>query len=405
MDRTPFGAVPLELAWLMLRHTGPTSLTLRLVSKATRVIVDAVYHRMRAGRITLRAQEDPPGRDAVLARLHAARRLVGGPAVVAVECSSGPFPSPQHIDALVAYIGAHPSDTVELSTAMAASAASRTLEAPVPQCLARLGSAVTRVTLTGPYVPPIRKRQVRVLFGLLPATLHGLRVYECGLDRTDSAALAAALAILADLRCLDLGRNYIDFRAIAPPLAAMRELRELDLTRTVVDQTLLVGVLTTTRQLEKLVLHGSIRIGLTARLATELFAMPRLRLLRVSRCGVAFETVCAAASATSPMEELDLSENHIFKSLGYRSLRTLFMRLPRLTTLRMQQDLYYDVDTLLSALHALPGAHARELHLSAPEMDSVGGAGADRRARRRAERPMLSTPGLAIAWHSPLDYV
>ena len=106
--------------------------------------------------------------------------------------------------------------------------------------------------------------------------------------------------------------------------------------------------------------------------------MPRLKSLRVSRCGVAFETVCAAARATSPMEELDLSENHIFKSIDYHSLRTLFARLPRLTALHMQQDLYYDVEMLLSTLPYAPPY--MELHLS---LDG------------RAERP----PGLALVWH------
>ena len=410
--KTPFGAVPTELAWLVLRHTGPTSLALRLVSKATRAVVDAVYHkfqRMRAGRITIRSHSDDGStqecsRDAMLARLHAVRRLVG-PAVASVECSSCddvPFPGTHHVDALVAYIGAHPTDTVELSIGMMPPRTRRrTLEAPVPQCLAELKGAVTRVTLTGPYVPHLRKWQVRAILRLVPPTLHCLRMYECGLDRTDSAALAAALARLVDLRHLDLARNYIDFRAIAPPLAAMRELRELDLTRSVVDETLLTGVLKTTRQLETLGLHGSLRTGLTAGLAIELFAMPRLRSLRVSRCGVALETVCAAAVASSPMEMLDLSENHIFKSIDYASLRTLFTRLPRLTTLHVQQDLYYDVDLLLSTL--LPDGTAREVHLSDPEMDTSVSVD-DPRTDRRAERPVLRTPGLALVWHSPLDY-
>jgi hypothetical protein len=127
--KTPFGAVPSELAWLVLRHTGPTSLALRLVSKATRAVVDAVYHkfqRVRAGRITLRSHSDGStqecSRDAMLARLHAVRRLVG-PAVVSVECSSSydetrrmvTFPGTHHVDALVAYVRAHPTDTVEVS--------------------------------------------------------------------------------------------------------------------------------------------------------------------------------------------------------------------------------------------------------------------------------------------------
>ena len=407
---TPFGAVPVELAWLMLRHTGPrASLALRRVSKATRAIVDAVYRRMSAGRITLLSANPATQGDtqaSVLARLHAVRRLVG-PAVVTVECAYElPFPAPHHVDALVAYIGAHPTDTVELSVASRPQLCRRTLDEPdepVAQCLVALKGAVTRVAFTGPY---IRKRHMRATLGLLPATLHGLRMYECALDRTDSAALAAALARLVDLRDLDLARNYIDFRAIAPPLAAMRELRELDLTRTVVDQPLLVGVLKATRQLERLVLHGSIRIGLTAGLAIELFAMPRLKSLRVSRCGVTVEALCAAAVATSPMEELDLSENHIFKSIDYTCLVALFTRLPRLTALHMQQDLYYDVDMLLSTLHALPHG-ARVLHLSDSGMDTIVAVDprADRRARRRAERPALRMPGLALVWHSPLDYV
>ena len=154
------------------------------------------------------------------------------------------------------------------------------------------------------------------------------------------------------------------------------------------DQTLLVGVLKTTRQLERLVLHGSIRIGLTTALADELFAMPRLKSLRVSRCGVAFETVCAAARATSPMEELDLSENHIFKSIDYHSLRTLFARLPRLTALHMQHDLHFDEETLVSALLGLPGK--RELHLS----------------KSRACAPQRHAAGnVALVWHTTDEHV
>jgi hypothetical protein len=261
--------------------------------------------------------------------------------------------------------------------------------------LAALKTGLTRLKVT----TWLEEWQFQAILGLLPSTLHGLRMRFCGML---GAELVDALG--AHLRYLDLGLNHLDFAAIAPPLAAMRELRELDLTRTVVEQPLLVGVLKATRQLERLVLHGSIRIGLTAGLATALFAMPRLRSLRVSRCGVTVETVCAAAVATSPMEELDLSENHIFKSIDYTCLVALFTRLPRLTALHMQQDLYYDVDRLLSTLHALPPG-TRVLHLSDAGMDTIVDPRADRRARRRAERPALRMPGLALVWHSPLDYV
>ena len=175
---TPFGAVPVELAWLMLRHTGPrASLALRRVSKATRAIVDAVYRRMSAGRITLLSPHPATQGDtqaSVLARLHAVRRFVG-PAVVTVECAYElPFPAPHHVDALVAYIGAHATDTVELSVASRPQLCRRTLDEPVAQCLVALKGAVTRVAFTGPYLPHIRKWHMRATLGLLPATLHGL---------------------------------------------------------------------------------------------------------------------------------------------------------------------------------------------------------------------------------------
>jgi hypothetical protein len=363
------------------------------------------------------------------------RRLVG-PAVVSVECSSSydetgrmvTFPGTHHVDALVAYVRAHPTDTVEVSigTEFLGRDATRYATEAITACgvnapcvrphahrepvhripdrarltevferLAELKTRLTSLTVTA----WLEGWQLDAIVGLLPSTLDGLRMRFCGML---GAELVDALSELAQLRYLDLGLNHLNFAAIAPPLAAMRELRELDLTWTVVDPTLLRTVLTTTRQLEKLVLHDCLRTGLPAELATELFAMPRLTLLRVSRCGLAFrhgnsaartplETVCAAASDSSPMEELDLSENDLFHTLDYRNLHALFTRLPRLAALHMQHDLHFDEDMLVSALDGLPDTNRRELHLSYDPKSRLDGY-------------VHAAGAVDLVWHTPEEH-
>jgi hypothetical protein len=238
----------------------------------------------------------------------------------------------------------------------------------------------------------IKKWQLDVIFRFVPSTLRGLRLHGC---MVNEPLLVRALTRLTRLVILDLGDTIgdIDFKLIAPALCTMTDMRELDLGAIPIEPIDLEPVLRAMRGLRRLRLGQSLP-HCTPTLANELFTLPSLRELAISRCGIRLPVLCdtlATCTIASPIECLDLGENRIFarnSQLEYGLLFNLLTRLPNITALHLQLT-YPEIPLLIASLSPL---HARlECNLTIVPID---------------QNPILlahtrsASGGLALKWHS-----
>jgi hypothetical protein len=334
------------------------------MSKGARDMIDSFYYRLMHVDVHTITPEPVWNTDTIgtaAARLHSVRRLVTGtlsvlPVVaVAVKCSGygtryvdvdtmdrTVFPSRLQTDAILAYLAVETKDSVTLHMS------EPFLSACIEKGAELKGMSVfaDRLSYVTVEYCVLRKWQLHVILSFLPSTLEGLRLRECCIRTTSkSAALASALSGLVDLMYLDLGKNRMDFKVIVPGLAGMRNIKELDLKGTEIVPSDLISVLRATRTLTKLNLDQCFS-AVTPELSVELFAMPCLIDLVLSRCSVSIHVlVDGAVGKNSTIERLDIGGNRIFFGMGsdYGPLCNLVLALPKLSELGMENDVDYKV--------------------------------------------------------------